>query len=56
MCGPVCTHNIEREVWAHGLCIGKCWNLCVFLLALGVCTRSPVKPWFWGCLSAQNVA
>lgn len=40
----------------HGLCIGKCWNLCIFLLALSVCARSGVKPWFWGCLSAQNVA
>lgn len=56
MCGHVCTDNIEREMWAHGLSIGKCWNLCVLLLALSVCTRSWVKPWFWGCLSAQNVA
>lgn len=52
----VCAHNVEREVWAQGLCMGKCCNLCVFLLALSVFTRIWVKPWFWGCLSAQNVA
>lgn len=55
MCRYECTSNIEMETRVHGLCIGKCWNVCVFQLALSVCIRSRVKPWFWSCLSAQNV-
>lgn len=50
MCGYVCAHNVEREVWAQGLCIGKCCNLCVFLLALSVFTRRWVKL-FWRFLN-----